>query len=155
MKEYDKAISDYTKAIELEPNYAEVYNNRGYLFYKIGKYEKAFVDLNKSIELNPNSDFTYDSRGCTYAGIKEYDKAIFDFNKAIELNRIFVTRDRDYGNLVFVKEIRSGVLYLRILPSNINFVHVELERILNLYEEAELKSAFVVIEAGKHRFRKI
>lgn len=78
-----------------------------------------------------------------------------NLNKAIELNRIFVTRDRDYGNLVFVKEIRSGVLYLRILPSNINFVHVELERILNLYEEAELKSAFVVIEAGKHRFRKI
>ena len=78
-----------------------------------------------------------------------------NLNKAIELNRIFVTRDRDYGNLVFVKEIRSGVLYLRILPSNINFVHAELERILNLYEEAELKSAFVVIEAGKHRFRKI
>ena len=78
-----------------------------------------------------------------------------NLNKAIELNRIFVTRDRDYGNLVFVKEIRSGVLYLRILPSNINFVHAELERILNLYEEAKLKSAFVVIEAGKHRFRKI
>ena len=78
-----------------------------------------------------------------------------NLNKAIELNRIFVTRDRDYGNLVFVKEIRSGVLYLRILPSNINFVHAELERVLNLYDEAELKSAFVVIEAGKHRFRKI
>jgi predicted nuclease of predicted toxin-antitoxin system len=78
-----------------------------------------------------------------------------NLNKAIELNRIFVTRDRDYGNLVFVKEIRSGVLYLRILPSNINFVHAELERVLDLYEETELKSAFVVIEAGKHRFRKI
>ncbi len=78
-----------------------------------------------------------------------------NLNKAIELNRIFVTRDRDYGNLVFVKEIRSGVLYLRILPSNINLVHAELERVLNLYEETELKSAFVVIEAAKHRFRKI
>ncbi len=78
-----------------------------------------------------------------------------NLNKAIELNRIFVTRDRDYGNLVFVKEIRSGVLYLRILPSNINLVHAELERVLDLYEETELKSAFVVIEAGKHRFRKI
>lgn len=78
-----------------------------------------------------------------------------NLKKAIELNRIFVTRDRDYGNLVFVKEIRSGVLYLRILPSNINLIHAELERVLNLYEENELKSAFVVIEAEKHRFRKI
>ncbi len=75
--------------------------------------------------------------------------------KALELNRIYVTRDRDYGNLVFVKEIKCGVLYLRVLPSNINLVHDELERILNLYDEQELKSAFIVIEAGKHRFRKI
>jgi predicted nuclease of predicted toxin-antitoxin system len=43
--------------------------------------------------------------------------------KARELKRIFVTRDRDYGNLVFVKSIRSGVLYLRMLPSEINAVH--------------------------------
>jgi predicted nuclease of predicted toxin-antitoxin system len=78
-----------------------------------------------------------------------------NLKKALELNRIFVTRDRDYGNLVFVKEIRCGVLYLRVLPSNINLVHAELERILSLYDEQKLKSAFVVIEAEKHRFRKI
>jgi predicted nuclease of predicted toxin-antitoxin system len=75
--------------------------------------------------------------------------------KAIDLNRIFVTRDRDYGNLVFVKEIRSGVLYLRILPSTIPEVHIELERILERYTEDELKSAFVVVEAGRHRFRRL
>ncbi|MGI8640036.1 MAG: DUF5615 family PIN-like protein [Pyrinomonadaceae bacterium] len=78
-----------------------------------------------------------------------------NLKKALELDRVFVTRDRDYGNLVFVKGIRSGVLYLRILPSNINQVHAELERVLRLYDETELKSAFVVIEADKHRFRKI
>ncbi len=78
-----------------------------------------------------------------------------NLKKALELNRVFVTRDRDYGNLVFVKGIRSGVLYLRILPSNINQVHTELERVLNLYDEQKLKSAFVVIEAERHRFRKI
>ena len=30
--------------------------------------------------------------------------------------RILVTRDRDSGNLVFVKELRGGVLYLRMTP---------------------------------------
>jgi len=78
-----------------------------------------------------------------------------NLKKALELNRIFVTRDRDYGNLVFVKGIKSGVLYLRILPWNINQVHAEFERVLGLYDEQELKSAFVVIEADKHRFRRI
>lgn len=78
-----------------------------------------------------------------------------NLRKAIEIDRIFVTRDRDYGNLVFVKEIKSGVLYLRILPSEVAEVHNELERVLSHYSENELKSAFVVVEAGRHRFRKI
>ncbi|MDQ3131352.1 MAG: DUF5615 family PIN-like protein [Acidobacteriota bacterium] len=78
-----------------------------------------------------------------------------NLKKALELNRVFVTRDRDYGNLVFVRKIRSGVLYLRILPSNINQIHAEFARVLSLYDEHEVKSAFIVIEAGKHRFRKI
>ena len=73
--------------------------------------------------------------------------------KAIELNRIFVTRDRDYGDLVFVKGIKSGVLYLRVVPAEIDKVHSELERVLMLYDDADLKSAFVVVEAGRHRFR--
>jgi predicted nuclease of predicted toxin-antitoxin system len=55
--------------------------------------------------------------------------------KAQELERIFVTRDRDYGNLVFIKQIKSGVLYLRVLPSNINSVHAELEIILATYSK--------------------
>jgi len=78
-----------------------------------------------------------------------------NLRKAIELGRIFVTRDRDYGNLVFIKEIKSGVLYLRVLPSTSIKVHAELERILKHYNEEQLRSAFVVVEAGKHRFRKI
>ena len=37
--------------------------------------------------------------------------------KAKQMSRILVTRDRDYGTLVFAKQIVAGVLYLRILPS--------------------------------------
>lgn len=74
---------------------------------------------------------------------------------AHEQDRIFVTRDRDYGNLVFVKGMDGGVLYLRMLPNNQSVVHAELENVLQSYTENELKAAFVVIEAGGHRFRKL
>ena len=30
LKDYYGAISDYTKAIELNPNFADAYNNRGF-----------------------------------------------------------------------------------------------------------------------------
>lgn len=52
-------------------------------------------------------------------------------------NRILISRDRDYGNLVFVKVIGTGVIYLRILPTTVNAVHGELERILSRYSEVE------------------
>jgi predicted nuclease of predicted toxin-antitoxin system len=72
-----------------------------------------------------------------------------------ERDRIFVTRDRDFGGLVFVQGLGAGVIYLRILPSTQHTVHEELERVLTRYDESELKRAFVVIEPGRHRFRRL
>jgi predicted nuclease of predicted toxin-antitoxin system len=69
--------------------------------------------------------------------------------------RVFITRDRDFGALVFVKKLGSGVLYLRILPSTRDSVHAELARVLGSYSEEELKKAFVVVEAAGHRFRRL
>ena len=74
---------------------------------------------------------------------------------AHEQDRIFVTRDRDFGSLVFVSDYSGGVMYLRMLPSTLHAVHQELERVLSLYPEPELKQAFVVVEPGRHRFRRI
>lgn len=69
--------------------------------------------------------------------------------------RILVTRDRDYGALVFVKSLGAGVLYLRVLPSTQDAVHTELAKVLELHSEHELAKAFVVIEVGGHRIRRL
>jgi predicted nuclease of predicted toxin-antitoxin system len=69
--------------------------------------------------------------------------------------RLFVTRDRDFGGLVFVQGVGAGVLYLRMLPSTLDAVHAELERVLTLYNEQELQGSFVVIEPGRHRMRRL
>jgi predicted nuclease of predicted toxin-antitoxin system len=75
--------------------------------------------------------------------------------EARQQQRIFVTRDRDFGALVFVHGMGPGVLYLRMLPSTQGAVHRELERVLQRYTEDELAKAFVVIEPGSHRYRQI
>ncbi len=74
---------------------------------------------------------------------------------AQEQGRIFVTRDRDFGGLVFVKRLGIGVVYLRISPPTQNSVHEELKRVLENHPEDELAKAFVVIEPARHRFRKM
>ena len=74
---------------------------------------------------------------------------------AHQQERVFVTRDRDFGGLVFLGNLGAGVLYLRISPSSLRAGHDELDKILKTYSEDELKSAFVVIEPGRHRFRRV
>jgi predicted nuclease of predicted toxin-antitoxin system len=69
-------------------------------------------------------------------------------------HRILVTRDRDYGNLVFVKGIRVGVLYLRMSPEMQAAVHDELGHVLKSYREVDLQKMFVVVEPGRHRIRR-
>lgn len=68
--------------------------------------------------------------------------------------RVFVTRDRDFGGLVFLQALGAGVVYLRMPPSALGAVHAELARVLGLYGPAELSGAFVVVEPGRHRVRR-
>jgi len=74
---------------------------------------------------------------------------------ASEQERIFVTRDRDYGNLVFVHGAGSGVIYMRMLPSTMEAVHMEMKKVLETYSETELSKAFVVVEKSRHRIRRM
>ena len=74
---------------------------------------------------------------------------------AQQQDRILVTRDRDFGGLVFVEGLGAGVIYLRILPSTMEATHKECERVLTSYTEEALKNAFVAVEPGRHRFRKL
>ncbi|MFV2069303.1 MAG: DUF5615 family PIN-like protein [Pirellulales bacterium] len=69
--------------------------------------------------------------------------------------RILITRDRDFGNLVFVDQLTTGVVYLRMLSSNLAAVHAELERVLERYEEVVLSNFFIVIQPGHHRLRRL
>ncbi|MDP7162787.1 MAG: tetratricopeptide repeat protein, partial [Phycisphaerae bacterium] len=45
---HDKAIRDYTRAIELEPNYVRAYNNRAVAYFYNGNYDKARADAKKA-----------------------------------------------------------------------------------------------------------
>ena len=64
--QYDKAISDYTKAIEINPRFAEAYYNRGLAYGKKGQYDKAISDYTKAIEINPRFAEAYNNRGDAY-----------------------------------------------------------------------------------------
>jgi len=84
--DYNTSLQDFNKAIELSPNDASAYGNRGVTYQMLGKYYEAIVDYNKAIELNPKYAEAYINRGDSYDNLGKYYEAIDDYNKAIELN---------------------------------------------------------------------
>ncbi len=52
---------------------------------------------------------------------------------AQEQNRILITRDRDYGNLVFVKAIGTGVNTARLRIFRFDFRNVETRNFASLH----------------------
>jgi len=63
LKDYYGAISDYTKAIELKPDYASAYVNRGNRKMGLRDYYGAISDFIKAIELKPDYPVTYYNSG--------------------------------------------------------------------------------------------
>ncbi len=62
-KQLDKAIADFTKAIEKNPRFAEAYYFRGLVYYDKGQYDKAISDFTKAIEINARGAEAYSKRG--------------------------------------------------------------------------------------------
>ena len=79
-------VIGYTKAIEINPQSAPAYNNRGITYKELKQYDSAIADYTKAIEINPQYAQAYNNRGITYNDLKQYDSAIADYNQSIEIN---------------------------------------------------------------------
>ena len=85
-KEYEESIEHYTKAIDIKPDFANAYNNRGNAYGDKGDYDRAIEDYTKAIQFNPNYAEAYNNRGNAYGDKGDYDRAIEDYTKAIQHN---------------------------------------------------------------------
>ena len=80
-----KEIEELNKFIQLDPNDAMAYNNRGTVYDKLDEYRLAIQDYGKAIQLDPNNAVAYFNRGFVYDILGEYAKASADFAKACSL----------------------------------------------------------------------
>jgi Tetratricopeptide repeat len=82
---YDLAIIAFSKAINVEPNWADWYCNRGMAYRAKTEYDKAISDFNEAIRLNPNFGGAYYNRGIAYREQGNNAQAQADFAKAQKL----------------------------------------------------------------------
>ncbi len=83
--DFKGAISDFDKAILLEPQFTFAYNYRGLAKYQLQDYKGAILDYDKSIELNPNDFFPYYNRAFAKYKLKDLEGSSSDFDKAYKL----------------------------------------------------------------------
>ena len=75
----DGAIAEYTRAIELDPRYADAYLNRANTQADKGDMGHAIADYNRALEINPALARAYAGRG----GVKgDLDGALSDYSRS-------------------------------------------------------------------------
>ncbi|HQZ70717.1 MAG: tetratricopeptide repeat protein [Anaerolineae bacterium] len=86
-KHQDDALEDLSEAIELRPDYAEAYANRGRIYVDRESYQEAIADFDKAIELSPELTQAYGNRGLAYQNLGDDENATRDYSKAIDLSQ--------------------------------------------------------------------
>lgn len=80
-----RALADYNKAIELDPENEGCYYNRGLLYEQQGNLAGAIADYSSVIRLNPGHAKAYNNRGVLRNSRGDLAGAMADFNTAIRL----------------------------------------------------------------------
>ena len=87
-EDYKGAISDFSKAIKINPQYGDAYYNRGLAKENLKDFEGAISDYTKAIEIYPKGEDAgdaYHGRGYAKEMLKDFEGAISDYTKAKKL----------------------------------------------------------------------
>lgn len=136
---FDRAIADYTQAIEISSNDIDVtaYQSRGHRYSLQGENDLAIADFNQLIRLNSGDIDTYYARGLAYftKGLNDlnqkdignananFNRAIADYGRSIRLDPDDARAYTDRGNIYlirgnYVRAIDDLTRAIQLFPEN-------------------------------------
>lgn len=89
MSEYEKAIADFTLAIEMSPDQVRAYTNRGLAYRMVERHEDALADFDRSLEIDPFWADTLYGRALTHFDMGNIPAALTDCDRAIAVKPEF------------------------------------------------------------------
>jgi len=90
-KNYDKALSDFDKAIKLKPESETFlyYYNRGSVLMAKNLFAEAIIDFNMAVKIKPDFILAIEKQGLAYFNLKKYKEAISCYSNVIKLQPNF------------------------------------------------------------------
>ena len=89
LNRYEDALLYYNKAIRIQENYIQAWNQKGNALYELKKYEKALQAYDKAIQINPENSQTslnnWIGRGLVLQQLKRFNEALSSFAKAVQI----------------------------------------------------------------------
>jgi tetratricopeptide (TPR) repeat protein len=95
--DYDRAIADFFKALEIRPEDMWIYFWRGEALTDKKDYDRALADYSEVLRLKPEFDRAYFNRGNLYNEKKDFDRAIADYSEVIRLHSSYAEPYRNRG----------------------------------------------------------
>ncbi|MCL2584083.1 MAG: tetratricopeptide repeat protein [Streptosporangiales bacterium] len=86
VRRYEDALSDFSRAIEIDPGAARTIAGRGDVLRHLGRFESALGDYDSALEISPESVRFIRGRGDVYHDMRRYEDALSDFSRAIEID---------------------------------------------------------------------
>jgi tetratricopeptide (TPR) repeat protein len=86
-KKFEFAIDEFTKAVELDPDYTKAYVARGKLYDKAGNKDAAIEDFSKAVVFEPKNKELFYFLGRCYNEAGKYNQALRALNRATKLSK--------------------------------------------------------------------
>ncbi|BAY01257.1 TPR repeat-containing protein [Anabaena cylindrica PCC 7122] len=83
---YQGAITNYSKALQINPRNAQIYFKRAEIHHQLGNFQDAINDYSQAIYINPKDAYSHNNRGIIYYELGYIDYAINDYEEAIRIN---------------------------------------------------------------------
>lgn len=83
---YDQAISEYNKALEINPMFGYAWNNEGVALYKLGRLEEAIACYDKALEIDVRFAQPWHNKGLALYTLGKSEEAILCYDNALEIN---------------------------------------------------------------------
>jgi tetratricopeptide (TPR) repeat protein len=140
---YEKAIPDFTAAIQLNYQTADIFYKRGLACYHIQKYKEAIANFSNVVKLDNNFPDAYYSIALAHFNLAEYNEAIKDYTNEILKNptseKAYNDRGVTYENVGKYNEAMNDYTYSILL--NPKFIKPYFNRANALYKNQKFKEA--------------